>query len=463
MKALVFIPGIMGSELRNKESGDKVWPPGLIDIITKKADVDALLEPNLEATRPISAVAGFYSVYRSLLRDIEACGYQMNGVEKRFISFAYDWRQSNEITAQKLSERLSQETDIDEFVFLGHSMGGLIARFCMESGQFDDRSWFSKVSQVITLGTPHNGAPAALQQVAGLDANLGLSAENIKRLASDNRYPSAYQLVPPSGASMVLHQTKRNQVPSAIDAFDKEIIEQFSLNATNIESANNFWEQLDISKRPGSVSYFSFVGSAQKTLYRLDWNGRELLPQESRDSGDGTVPTASCLDVSIPHAFSQKKHASVFADRNVRMQLYKMLGADSGVQPHSASGQVDIQSTTAMGMSTDREEYASSDTMEIAVSYAMAQNNPRCHFQISQLLIPPLNDDSSDAINPENTRPMGEPMSVRFEGMNVREFKFNVKVDLPTGFYELQASAEMDDPERTFFMVTEDAEKKGER
>lgn len=458
MKALVFIPGIMGSELRNKESGNKVWPPSLIDIITKKTNVDALLEPTLEATRPISAVAGFYSVYRSLLRDIEACGYQINGAEKRFVSFAYDWRQSNEITAQRLSERLSQETDIDEFVFLGHSMGGLIARFCMESGQFNDQDWFSKVSQIITLGTPHNGAPAALQQVAGLDANLGLSAESVKKLASDSRYPSAYQLVPPSGTSMVLYQAKRNQVPLTVDAFDRAIVEQFSLNATNIESANNFWKQLDISKRPGSVSYFSFVGSAQKTLYRLNWNGRELLSQQSHDSGDGTVPTASGLDISVPHAFSQKKHASVFADRNVRMQLYKMLGADSGVQPHSASGQVDIHSTMAMGMSTDREEYAPGDTMEIAVSYAMPQNNPRCHFQISQLI-----DDLSDTINPENTQPMGEPMSVRFEGMNVSNFKFNVTVDLSVGVYELQASAEMDDPERTFFMVTEDVEKKGER
>jgi pimeloyl-ACP methyl ester carboxylesterase len=451
MKVVVFLPGIMGSELRSKASGKRVWPPTLLEIITKNANIDDLLEPTLEATRPISAVAGFYSVYRSLLRDIEDCGYKVDGSERRFIAFAYDWRQSNEDTAQLLSDRLNQENDIEEIVLLGHSMGGLIARYCLESGRFNEQAWFPKVSQLITLGTPHNGAPAALNQVSGLGANLGLRAADVKRLASDDRYPSAYQLVPPNGTSMVLRQANRHKLPKLIKPFDADIIIQFSLNQNNIDASTRFWSALNISARPVSVDYFSFIGSAHKTLYRLDWNGRDLVQRESNDSGDGTVPTASCLNVAIPHSFSRKKHVALFADRDVRVQLYKMLGAEEGIRPHSANGEVNIASTTAMGMSTDKEEYLSQDIMEVAVSYATAQTNPRCRFQLAQ-----VNTDLLDnmATN-ENMTLIGEPISVNFDGANVSNFKFNFELDLPAGVYELQASADMDDPERTFFMVSE--------
>jgi len=55
-------------------------------------------------------------------------------------------------------------------------MGGLVLRYLLESGEFDKQPWFSNVSQLITLGTPHAGAAEALKQAAGLNSNLGLSA-----------------------------------------------------------------------------------------------------------------------------------------------------------------------------------------------------------------------------------------------------------------------------------------------
>lgn len=450
MKCVVFIPGIMGSELRDPSSGKRVWPPSVLQMIRKSVNVDDLLAPNLEAIRPISSVAGFYSVYRSLLQDIETCGYQLEGSERRFIAFAYDWRRPNEETAQRLSNRLDQESDVDEFVFIGHSMGGLVARHCLESGLFNQQAWFPKVTQLITMGTPHNGAPTALKQVSGLGTSLGLTAKNVKMLSADERYPSAYQLVPPSGSAMVLRNAKRHELPEKIEPFATDIVDQYSLSESNMASSNRFWSSLNIERRPEFITYFSFVGSAHKTLYRLDWDGRDLIERDALDSGDGTVPTASCLNVDIPHSFSQKKHVSVFADRTVRTQLFKMLGAQEGVRPHSASGAVDMSSTTAMGLSTDKEEYFSQDTMEIVVSYAMPQTNPRCRLQIVQ-------------INPEVTGPvtqdldvMGDPISVRFDGVNVSNFKFNLELNLPSGVYELRAAGDMDDPEPTFFMVSED-------
>ena len=56
-------------------------------------------------------------------------------------------------------ERLVAEwpVAIDELVLLGHSMGGLVARSACHVGT--DHAWRSHLRALITLGTPHHGAP----------------------------------------------------------------------------------------------------------------------------------------------------------------------------------------------------------------------------------------------------------------------------------------------------------------
>ncbi len=56
-------------------------------------------------------------------------------------------------------ERLVAEwpVAIEELVLLGHSMGGLVARSACHAGA--DHAWRSHLRALITLGTPHHGAP----------------------------------------------------------------------------------------------------------------------------------------------------------------------------------------------------------------------------------------------------------------------------------------------------------------
>jgi pimeloyl-ACP methyl ester carboxylesterase len=55
---------------------------------------------------------------------------------------------------RELAERLD-EFDADEVALIGHSMGGLVARSACHAGG----DWTQLVSHVITLGSPHTGAP----------------------------------------------------------------------------------------------------------------------------------------------------------------------------------------------------------------------------------------------------------------------------------------------------------------
>jgi pimeloyl-ACP methyl ester carboxylesterase len=58
--------------------------------------------------------------------------------------------------------------EIAELVLIGHSMGGLVIRSAL--AQAADEPWTKRVRQVVTLGTPHRGAPLEKVAAAGLRA-----------------------------------------------------------------------------------------------------------------------------------------------------------------------------------------------------------------------------------------------------------------------------------------------------
>jgi pimeloyl-ACP methyl ester carboxylesterase len=52
-------------------------------------------------------------------------------------------------------EALAAEREVEEIALIGHSMGGLVARSACHAGG----SWVDRVTHVISLGSPHTGAP----------------------------------------------------------------------------------------------------------------------------------------------------------------------------------------------------------------------------------------------------------------------------------------------------------------
>ena len=86
--------------------------------------------------------------------------FQMNGYkkDKNLFDFPYDWKRKNEDTAVDLETKINQIkniTKISKVDLVGHSMGGLVARYLVEN--IENNS----VDQLITLGTPNDGSPEA--------------------------------------------------------------------------------------------------------------------------------------------------------------------------------------------------------------------------------------------------------------------------------------------------------------
>jgi hypothetical protein len=137
----IIIPGILGSAQKNGE-----W----------------VMDPILH-------------IYTDLSNTLLANGYVAG---QTLFGFPYDWRQSNEISAIQLRDKINYVKGIcncNKVDLIGHSMGGLIARQYIESNLYQN-----DIHQIIFLGTPHEGAPQDyLTWEAGL---VNSDSDNVSRL-----------------------------------------------------------------------------------------------------------------------------------------------------------------------------------------------------------------------------------------------------------------------------------------
>jgi Lecithin:cholesterol acyltransferase len=115
------------------------------------------------------------------------------------VEFPYDWRLSNQLNAQRLSEKVipilarwrqSTKNPNAKLIFICHSMGGLVARYFLEVLKGRELA-----NKLITIGTPYQGSINAFEMlVNGLVLRFGPIGVSVDRLVDS--FPSAYQLLP---------------------------------------------------------------------------------------------------------------------------------------------------------------------------------------------------------------------------------------------------------------------------
>jgi pimeloyl-ACP methyl ester carboxylesterase len=74
----------------------------------------------------------------------------------------------------ELLEDVVRHTDAERLILVGHSMGGLVARAAI--AQAGDAAWVVAVTDLVTLGSPHSGAP--LERVAARALHWGRSFDS---------------------------------------------------------------------------------------------------------------------------------------------------------------------------------------------------------------------------------------------------------------------------------------------
>lgn len=161
-KAIIIVPGIMGTELvagpgHPLGEGTMLWSSSLIEdynsgvlseinlaarIATLKCDVNG---NSVNSIIPYNNIYGAANTYKDLYNALQ----EEFSYEYDIEFFAYDWRLSNAISAQELDDFIS-DNGYDGVKLVCHSMGGLVASGYLALGS----NQRAVVEEVITLGSP---------------------------------------------------------------------------------------------------------------------------------------------------------------------------------------------------------------------------------------------------------------------------------------------------------------------
>ena len=269
-RPLIVIPGVLGSQLINYETGEIVWPsafrssddglslPLSPDLAANK---DNLVARKIVDTLRLSRLVPEVYIYHDLLEALEKYGgYKEgdwnnpgpDGDHDTFYVLPYDWRRDNVETARDLIRRLEslklklKRPDL-RFNVLAHSMGGLIARYAARYGDADlppdgvapVPTWAGAlhISKIIMFGTPNEGSADAFSTLLdgySLTEGLRRRIRLLNKLSREDAFstPSLFQLLPHSNATRFLDE---NLQPLQVDLYDPAVWRKYGWAAVNDE------------------------------------------------------------------------------------------------------------------------------------------------------------------------------------------------------------------------------------
>lgn len=319
---LVFIPGVMGSQLMSSELGGVWW----IDARTREHLDDLRLNPDGSGSAgPTHRVEPFttdpsYEPFRAAALERDDFSH---------VVFPYDWRLPLEHGAARLRDRLVALHEANggrKIHLVAHSMGGLLVRAALAA---HGAALWPKIGRIVFLATPHYGAPA----IAGYLKNhlwgwemmavlgLYLSRATFRSLWGVLQLlPAPLGIYPGTRAGGIRWQPPdpRETHPHPCANFDLYQADNWRLDLDASATANlqrvldgaaafhatlHQWQQgLDDEWR-GRMAMIAGVGL--KTLFRLEYSKEfpglwehtkkitDRVPGDPHRDGDGRVPVAS--------------------------------------------------------------------------------------------------------------------------------------------------------------------------
>jgi pSer/pThr/pTyr-binding forkhead associated (FHA) protein len=307
---VVFVPGIMGSELwLGKE---RIWPnlkllfrepefliyPGLPGIEPRGILQEVVVVPNLVKLEQYSRLGDYL---------VEDLGYARG---KDFFEFAYDWRQDIRVTARQLSQFIAALPLKTPIKIIAHSLGTLVSRYYIERLGGKDR-----VDRLILMGGPHLGTPNAVSSLLFGPEVLpfGFLGEKLRKVIST--FYTSYQILPVYSCGVdQFGQTYNFMKDNGWLAEDQKALWR---------AAREFKRELGVST---SVPTTCIFGYGQKTvdkikLHRKPDGSFSNMVYESRTNGDGSVPENSAVLQGADFHPVHQLHGALFVDNDVKMRL----------------------------------------------------------------------------------------------------------------------------------------------
>ena len=297
-RPVIIIPGILGSELVNSETKERVW----INLSAAKTDGLSLpVSPDLSQNRDklvatriiervkVSAFLPEVSIYEALIQSMERYGGYTNGdwedpdrenggLDKYYV-FAYDWRLDNVENARLLVQKIEDlKTKLDEpnlkFNVIAHSMGGLIVRYAAMYGDADlppesalpAPNWNSAAhfNKIFMFGVPNEGSMATLELLLKGYRVGGFELRVLNREAAVTA-PAVFQLLPHQNTARFYDE---NLKPLALDLYNPETWKKYGWSAyADNAFRSKFAGQPNAVNAAGKKSEFADVSLEDFELY----------------------------------------------------------------------------------------------------------------------------------------------------------------------------------------------------
>jgi pimeloyl-ACP methyl ester carboxylesterase len=315
---VVVIPGIGGSVLA--DGAGVVWDAGIGDVAglllrPGRLDLDSVpgVTPKglirsrtwLPGWTVVHGYQGLMASLADLPGAVVDCGDPGGRVPgATVVAFPYDFRRSIVEAAGRLQAEVDERLkdlggDRDKRVIVvAHSMGGLVARHWLGPG-----GGWRLCRALITLGTPHRGAPKALQLLVNGFRKGPFSAGGLTEMIRG--WPSVYELLPryeavwdeTAGRSLYPHELPVKRFAArAKAAFETH------------RCIENAWQEVPRS----GPEVVPVLGWSHPTLQSARWDGRLRVdktapgwieaPGWEEDLGDGTVPALSAAPLEMSDA-----------------------------------------------------------------------------------------------------------------------------------------------------------------
>lgn len=326
---VIVIPGILGSQLMNRQTREIVWPsafrsstdglslPTTPDLASNR---DELVAERIVVTAKLARLAPDIYVYYELLNALRRFGNYRDGDWQNppadgdrdtFYVFPYDWRRDNVESAQLLFRRVEElkqklgRPDL-RFNIIAHSMGGLVARYTAMYGDADlpaddalapQPTWAGArhINKIFMFGTPNEGTMEAFATLLeGYSINEGLRrrVRLFNKLSREDAVtiPSIFQLLPHPENVRFLDQ---NLQPLEVDFYDPEVWRKYGWSPINNAEFRARYERGRVRDEDGAPQ--------RATLAELDAYFAVVLKRARRFHAalDAHAPAPDTLPVAL--------------------------------------------------------------------------------------------------------------------------------------------------------------------
>lgn len=296
---VILIPGIQGTKLLDSNQKDfkMIWS-GVRKFFS---DIHQLtLRDNGVSDKHLDAVIERADVediaYSELINYLRAEGY-------RVYIFGYDWRKSNEVSAQRLAEFIEKLKkkfgNINSFNFITHSMGGLVLSAYLKTLESKQRS--EVIEHAIMTVPPFLGSMEAALSLTVGSSMLCNSSDDFRKVA--RTFPSMYELLP------VYEDAYQFKSPQSTDNYDPYQFDTYWQQVANADRDDTLSKQALIRAR---LEHLQKVRNQNNLVFDFSNQDPELLKKCIIISGIGSETRQS---TSILEQYKHYKYFFNFEEK----------------------------------------------------------------------------------------------------------------------------------------------------